>query len=112
MDNPIGIDVTQPRISWQIQTDTRSWLQSAYQIQISYEAEFTNIHWDSSKVQSEQSVHVEIIGLTLQSQQRYYYRVRVWSNHGDVSEWSEIAFWEMGLLHTNEWKAPLPLQAL
>ncbi|KQX48824.1 glycoside hydrolase family 78 protein [Paenibacillus sp. Root444D2] len=105
MENPIGIDVGQPRISWQIQTDTRSWLQSAYQIRISTGAEFASILWNSGKVQSEQSTHVALKGLTLKSRQRYYYQVRVWSDQDESSDWSVTAFWEMGLLQPGDWKA-------
>jgi alpha-L-rhamnosidase len=105
MENPIGIDIRLPRISWQIESETRSWLQSAYQIQVSTDAAFKSILWDSGKVQSDQSIHVEIKGLDDQARQRYYYQVRVWSVQGDVSEWSESAFWETGLLFTSNWQA-------
>src|SRR4051794_2816948 len=56
-ENPIGIDVTNPRISWQLLADTRDCMQSAYQIQVSEEAQFNQIVWDSGKVVSEQSIH-------------------------------------------------------
>jgi alpha-L-rhamnosidase len=106
MENPIGIDIEQPRISWQIQTNTRAWLQSAYQIQVSSEGEFTDLFWDSGLVASDQSTHVEIKNLRIQSGKRYHYRVRVWSDDmNEPSDWSETAFWEMGLLHDNDWKA-------
>lgn len=104
-ENPIGIDCRQPRISWQIQSDTRSWLQAAYQIQISQDIEFKNFLWDSEKVLSNQSVHVDIHGFVLKKCKRYYYRVRVWSEQGEKSDWSEIAFWEMGLLQASDWQA-------
>jgi alpha-L-rhamnosidase len=38
MENPLGIDVQIPRISWQIQSEARKWLQAAYQIQVASEA--------------------------------------------------------------------------
>ena len=33
-DNPIGIDVTKPRISWIIQSEDRNVMQAAYQVQV------------------------------------------------------------------------------
>ncbi|SDD04808.1 alpha-L-rhamnosidase [Paenibacillus sp. UNCCL117] len=113
-ENPIGIDVRKPRISWQIRSDSRAWLQAAYQLQLSDDAEWKTLLWDSGKVISGQSVHVEIDGLELASRQRYYYRVRVWSEQGEQSEWSETAFWEMGLLEASHWLADwisAPLEA-
>jgi alpha-L-rhamnosidase len=106
MENPIGIDILQPRISWQIQTDARAWLQTAYQIQISSEPAFTGLLWDSGLIMSDQSIHVEIKDFMVQSGKRYYYQVRVWSEGQDEpSDWSDAAFWEMGLLQAHDWKA-------
>ncbi|QGQ95048.1 alpha-L-rhamnosidase [Paenibacillus psychroresistens] len=105
MENPIGIDVQNPRISWQIQSDVRSWLQAAYQIQVFTESDLKGLIWDSGKVESDQSIHVELNELAVKSSQRYYYQVRVWDQQDGASEWSESAFWEMGLLAASDWKA-------
>jgi len=37
--NPLGIDVTQPRLFWQLQSDERSQTQTAYQILVASSAE-------------------------------------------------------------------------
>jgi len=63
------------------------------------------ILWDTGRLLSEQSVNVSYGGPVLVSQQRYYWRVRVWDKLGRASAWSEPAFWEMGLLHPSDWKA-------
>ncbi|MFK7984271.1 MAG: glycoside hydrolase family 78 protein, partial [Saprospiraceae bacterium] len=33
------------------------------------------------------------------------WQVRIWNNKDQVSEWSDIAFWEMGLLNEKDWAA-------
>lgn len=105
-ENPVGIGVMNPRLSWKIQSDMRNVMQKAYQVQVSKdESSFTAIAWDTGKVDSDQSVHVEYLGQALQSRTRYYYRVRVWDREDNVSDWSEVAFWEMGLLNHDEWTA-------
>ncbi|GFZ93227.1 alfa-L-rhamnosidase [Paenibacillus marchantiophytorum] len=104
-ENPIGIDIQHPRISWQIQSDTRSWLQSAYHIQISRDPSFPSLLWDSAKVHTDQSIHVELTALVWQPGERYYYRVKVWSDQGEETDWSDAAFWEMGLLDVQDWQA-------
>jgi alpha-L-rhamnosidase len=103
--NPVGIDVKNPRISWVIKSDERNVLQTAYQIQVSTDEEFKCIVWDTGKVDSDESIHVEYKGEPLKSRTRYYYRVRVWDRKNRVSKWSETAFWEMGLLDASEWVA-------
>jgi alpha-L-rhamnosidase len=53
-----------------------------------------NLVWDSGKVLSDQSVHVEYAGKELVSCQRVYWQVKVWGNHGN--EWHGAnGFWEM-----------------
>ncbi|MCK9861089.1 alpha-L-rhamnosidase [Paenibacillus sp. ATY16] len=108
LQNPIGLGVTSPRISWQLQSDDVHVMQLAYQIQVSCGLEgFDELElvWDTGRVESEQSTLIEYGGQSLQARSRYYYRVKVWDNKGNESEWSEIAFWEMGLLHTADWTA-------
>ena len=107
--NPIGIDVSQPRLSWQITSDETNVLQTAYQLRAALSVSDL-IHknkfiWDSGKIDSSQSVLVAYHGSALRSKQRVYWQVRVWDNHHHVSAWSEPSFWEMGLLDPSDWKA-------
>ncbi|AQS56109.1 hypothetical protein B0W44_10355 [Novibacillus thermophilus] len=108
-DNPLGIDVTKPRLSWKLQADERGQTQTAYQIQVaSSESELLNDNpdmWDTGKVESDQSVNVAYEGEPLESGKRYYWRVKVWDKHGSSSEWSDPAWWEMGLLEESDWQA-------
>lgn len=107
--NPIGIDVLNPRMSWEIFSDERGVKQTAYQIQA---AEVTgnlksgkNLIWDSGKINSDQSIHVEYQGVALKSGQRIYWQVRIWDEKDQPTDWSDVAFWEMGLLNQSDWKA-------
>jgi alpha-L-rhamnosidase len=107
--NPVGIDVSKPRLSWQLvsQQQQRSVKQTAYQIQVAADDNLwdSELIWDSAKVASDQSVLVPYEGTALQSRSRYVYRVRVWNEHGAGSDWSETAYWETGLLSSSEWTA-------
>lgn len=104
--NSLGIDVLRPRLSWKIESDSRSIMQVAYQIQVSCEDDkFNSLVWDTGRVESDQSIHVEYNGTVLKTRCRYYYRVRIWDNKGSISEWSEVAYWEMAFLNSNEWSA-------
>lgn len=110
--NPIGIEQLQPRLSWRLRSSEqrRNLWQTAYQIRVMHQApQFGQNHaeplWDSGKVRSDQTLHIVYAGPALQACQRYAWQVRVWNQDGEVSPWSEPAFWEMGLLDKQRWKA-------
>lgn len=109
LSNPIGIDVEEPRFSWIIQSKYRGFNQSAYQILIASSPEKLNEEsadiWNSGKVLSDKSVLVPFTHHQLSSRQRYFWKVRVWDEKEKASPYSENAFWEMGLLKNNDWKA-------
>ena len=102
LSNPIGIDVQQPRFSWQLTSDKRNTLQTAYEIKVSSGKKSV---WTTGKVASDQSVHVPYTGTPLQSATKYQWQVRVWDNKGEASAWSEPATFQMALLNKADWKA-------
>jgi len=104
-ENPLGIDVKKPRLSWQIDSPKRGTMQRAYALHVATDSSFENIIWDTGCVESEQSVHVEYMGPALKPRTRYYYRVKVWDQAGHSSDWSETAYWETGLLCSDNWIA-------
>ncbi len=107
--NPVGIDSPFPQFSWIIESDLQNTLQTAWQIRSAKNREQlqkgNDLIWDSERVESAFSVHNSWDGPPLESSTRYYWKVRVWDNHGRVSEWSDIAFFETGLLNRGEWEA-------
>jgi alpha-L-rhamnosidase len=109
MQGPRGIDIPHPELSWQLQDSRRGAKQTAYEIRVTSAAEALPRNeadvWDSGKVVSGQSINVPYAGPALQSRQRYYWQVRVWDQKGQPSPYSQPAWWEMGLLSPNDWKA-------
>lgn len=104
--NPIGLGARVPRISWKLKSDRRGTRQSAYRMQVSEDREFASVAWDSGRVDSDASAHVEPAGLSLRSRARYYFRVEAWNDLGESSGWTETeAYWETGLLEKSEWEA-------
>lgn len=109
VNNPIGLGCLKPRLSWQIESDNIYVFQKRFQLQVAINPAFEPLLWNHFSY-SEQSILFPYEGPPLESGQRYYYRVKVWAQGaGDTepeeSEWSEIGFWEMGLLHEQDWKA-------
>ncbi|HET8655086.1 MAG TPA: glycoside hydrolase family 78 protein [Longimicrobiaceae bacterium] len=105
--NPIGIDVTAPRMGWKLLSPRRGVVQSAYEIRVAQRpAELAKKPlWDSGRIASDASIHVAYAGPALRSGQRYYWQARVWDGQGKASAWSEPAYWEMGLLAPSDWTA-------
>jgi alpha-L-rhamnosidase len=109
--NPQVVDVLNPRLSWvNIATDgDRGQLQTAWEIRVAGTKEKLikgqSDLWNSNKVVSGQSTNIRYNGKPLSSRQDCWWQVRTWDKNGIVSEWSEPAFWSMGLLNPGEWKA-------
>lgn len=103
--NPIGLDVKQPRFSWQLVAAKKNTMQTAYEIRISKDMTMKTAVWTTGKVVSDQSVLVSYAGSPLESNQRYFWQVKVWDNQGNVSAWSTPAFWQTAFLSANDWKA-------
>ncbi|MDP3913435.1 MAG: glycoside hydrolase family 78 protein [Bacteroidota bacterium] len=103
--NPMGIDVQKPRLSWQIVSAEENLLQTAYEIKVTDQSPKGKMIWTSGKVNSDNSVNVAYDGSALKSMQRVYWQVRVWDNKGNVTAWSAPAYWEMGILEPESWKA-------
>jgi alpha-L-rhamnosidase len=107
--NPMGLDVVKPRLSWRIQAPDRGVVQAAYQIRVASSVPDLqagqHLVWDSGEVRSDASVHVVYGGPGLRSRQRVYWQVRVRDGKGVQSPWSEVSFWEMGLLQQSDWTA-------
>jgi alpha-L-rhamnosidase len=108
LDNPLGIDAPQPRLSWILASNERAVKQTAYQVLVaSSEAALKQNQadlWDSGKVASDDTAQIRYSGRPLESRQRAFWKVRVWDEAGGASE-SKWARWEMGLLQPGDWGA-------
>jgi alpha-L-rhamnosidase len=137
LKDPLGIDVMKPRLSWKLETGNlkleRGIKQTSYQILVASSENILNKDqgdlWDSGKVESDQSIHVEYQGKPLEPRMRCYWKVMVWTartevggpsfalratvgrqrsedrKKEEVSGWSAPAMWEMGLLKPEDWSA-------
>jgi len=105
--NPIGLDIQSPRLNWRIESGQRGIIQSSYQIIVSNSMEKlsqdTADVWDSGKIKASNSTGIFYNGRELSSRQRFFWKVRIWTNNNHVSEWSEPAFFETGLLNKEDW---------
>ncbi len=107
--NPLGLDTTQPRLSWLLESPERGQRQTAYQVlaatSLTLLADGKADLWDSGKVRSAQSVHVAYGGKPLHPGQRVYWKLRTWDRDDRPSAYSASAWWEMGMLTPADWRA-------
>jgi len=109
LENPLGIDVVKPRLSWIMESNERSQKQTAYRLIVSSTreklAQNTGDFWDTGKVQSDQSIQLVYKGKALTSRMQCFWKVMVWDKGGNPSAWSGPAEWSMGLLDPEDWTA-------
>ncbi len=109
LTDPLSVEATRPRLYWTSWSVQRGAAQSAYRILAASSAANLRANrgdlWDSGRVSSDQSTHVEYNGKPLASGARVWWKVRVWDKNGNVSAYSPPARWEMGLLSSGDWKA-------
>ncbi|MHA1682878.1 MAG: family 78 glycoside hydrolase catalytic domain [Promethearchaeota archaeon] len=104
LENPIGIDTVHPRLGWQflVKSDARDKHQSAYKILVSSSKIDLDNNigdlWDSGKVITSQSQHVEYHGKELKSRMDCYWKVKAWDEGGNESQWSGMGSWRVGIL--------------
>ena len=107
--NPMGVDVSSPRLFWKITSGERGQRQTAYQILAASSLKNLSASngdfWDSGKVAADETIHIPYGGGELKSLQQVFWKVRVWDANGKSSSWSEPASWTMGLLNPTDWQA-------
>ncbi|NLB17526.1 MAG: family 78 glycoside hydrolase catalytic domain, partial [Syntrophomonadaceae bacterium] len=98
-----------PSLSWKISADREGARQTAYQIQAASNETLLQSNspdlWDSGKQLSEQSLYILWKDATLQARQEVFWRVRIWDENGQASDYSEIAYFRLGLLQNSHWQA-------
>lgn len=105
--NPIAIDAKQPMLSWTVQAEGFNKSQTAYQVLVASTPEMLNEKeadfWNSGKVNSVQSTHVKYQGSQLLPTKKYWWKVKIWDEKGNASEWSATHTFETGLMDESNW---------
>ena len=108
-ETPMGLEILNPRLSWQMKATNRGAKQTAYQILVAdneadLKKDIGNV-WNSGIVKSEQSIKIDYAGKTIESRKRYFWKVKVWNEKNKSTQYSESSWWEMALLKKEDWSA-------
>ncbi len=107
--NPLGIDNPKPEFSWVIESNERGTAQSAFEILVSTDEK--NLQqdkgnaWQSGKIMSNATFGILYVGKPLKSFTRYFWKIRIWDQNGQVSAWSQPSWFETSMLKPTDWKA-------
>ena len=108
LSDPLGTGTSTPRIGWKVKSSVNGESYSAYQILAASAKNLLSEKkadlWNSGKTESSQSILIRWQGKELLSGSVCYWKVRVWSESGKTSDWSETAFFTTGLLENSEWQ--------
>jgi alpha-L-rhamnosidase len=93
---PLGIDVAQPRFSWQMDATAgeRGVAQTAYQIEVR-DRKGAPV-WDSKRVDGSEALHIRYAGSALKGGTRYTWTVTVWTQAG--AKLAASSWFETGLM--------------
>ena len=109
LSDPVGIGTTIPRLSWKIKSDKTGASQKAYQLLFASSGELLNEEkadlWNSGKINSSSSILVPYGGIELRTRSLCYWKIRIWDENDNISEWSSPAWFSVGLSGNSDWTA-------
>lgn len=107
ISNPLAIDRA-TRFTWMSKEGSRGQAQTAYQILVASSLKGLSAGradwWDSGKMDSDKSASIEYAGKELRGAKRFWWKVRIWDQTGEPSDYSEPNYFDTGLAR-NEWTA-------
>lgn len=106
VENPVGTGAD-PSFGWYVNDPDSNEIQTAYQILVvSSETLLSDDQgdvWDSGKVESRRQNHIPLSDAQLESDRKYYWKVRTWDTDGQAGAWSAPASFTVGLLQNEAW---------
>jgi alpha-L-rhamnosidase len=108
-ENPMGLEIKNPLLSWQMKSALRGAKQNAYQILVAdNETELKKDNgniWNSGMVKTDKSYNIKYEGKPLESRKKYFWKVKVWNEKNKPTLYSDIASWEMAIIEKADWSA-------
>ena len=107
LEAPLAIDNTSPHFSWKMRSKQHGATATAYQILVATTLDKLNEEeadlWNTGKVADAASVGIAYGGKPLASRSLAYWKVRVWNQNDEASDWSKPTLFGIGLLSDQDW---------
>ena len=108
LENPAGFDLNAPTFSWKMDKADAAGkfgaAQTAYRLQIE-NARTNERVFDSKKTASDANTNVECRNFKADQKEKYVWRVKIWNEAGEESEWSDYASFETAFADPADWHA-------
>ncbi len=105
MTSPIGINGKNVKFSWKY--EGRSILKQTFsELQVATDKEFSEIAYKSDWIQNEKYFYRSYLEV-LETNRRYFWRVRIKDDKNSISNWSKIGLFTTGIQKESEWVAKL-----
>lgn len=106
-NTPLGFDNPIPEFSWILESSERGISQTEFEIVVSDDENNLEIGkiWKSGKILGNQTFGIRYAGKPLKSFTRYFWKVRVWNQKGEMSEWSQPSWFETSMMNPDDWRA-------
>ena len=106
LENPLGVDNPNPRLSWKLDDERKGAKQTAYQMWVGTDSlqvlqEKGNM-WNSEKQSSDNTLQT-YAGQELDPFTKYYWKVKVWDKDG-VPSVSGVSSFETGMMDMKNWQ--------
>ncbi|WP_139956572.1 alpha-L-rhamnosidase [Flavicella sediminum] len=106
-ENPTAIESEEPLFSWLVNAEGFNKSQSAYQILVASSLEKLNNNqgdlWNSGKTEDAKSTFIKYKGTKLNAVTAYYWKVKIWDEKKQESDWSETQSFQTGLIDEANW---------
>ena len=107
LENPLSIDLENPRFSWVVESRDSGFVQHSYKI-IVYKSpgnqnDKVEVQWSSPKTVSNSSNQIFYNGDKFEANTSYEWAVMIWDVEGAQSQWSKLAHFHTGL--GTDWQA-------
>lgn len=106
--NPIGVDLSNPRLSWLMIDHRQGARQTAYRVivgkdSIAVSQNKKELSWDSGKILSSSNL-VNYQGKPLAAFTKYFWSVALWDKDGKLISSSAVSSFETGMMKMDNWK--------
>ena len=108
LENPLGIDVAEPRFTWKLNDGRPGARQTFFRICVAEDSSALripagNLVWDSDRKNSSDRLIV-YRGAPLKPFTRYYWTVQLWDKDGQPYAARPVAWFETGMMESKNWK--------
>jgi len=103
---PLAVEQSDPLLSWRLEGTREGLAQTAYQIQAASSLEKIKQAdlWDTGWIGESESHAIAYEGKEQVAKQRVYWRVRIKDDRGEILPWSDVTWFDTGLLADRDWR--------